>query len=104
MGGDLKIFGYTIAYFPIETIFFPCKGKCQIEEAMTMPVIIKADQWDFNPDAIDTGCLPNHGLKELTTEEIIVSFHELTEKPELEELNRLIMCSSQFSRKIHATN
>ncbi len=54
-----------------------------------MPTIIKADRWEFDPDALETGFSPNHG-QNLTTESIIASMDDVESRPEMQELDRML--------------
>lgn len=65
-----------------------------------MPTIIPADQWDFDPQSLDTGFQPNHG-QELTTEAILASMEEVENREEMKTLDSLLKESPfHMKRKI----
>lgn len=61
-----------------------------------MPTVIH-DGILINPQSIETGFQPNHGV-ELTTESILQSMKELDDRPEMDELFSLILQSTQYTR------
>ena len=61
-----------------------------------MPTVIH-DGILINPQSIETGFQPNHGV-ELTTESILQSMKELDDRPEMDELFSLILQSTKYTR------
>lgn len=62
-----------------------------------MPTIIDCEQWDFDPDRLDTGFQPNSG-DSMTTQAILDSMAELEQRPEMKELVKLIRQSGQYAK------
>ena len=57
-----------------------------------MTTIISAEQWDFNPELLSADLQPNHGA-DLTTQEILESMDEVLARPEMRELEAMLMDS-----------
>lgn len=64
-----------------------------------MPIVIPADRWEFDPAKLGPQLMPNHGPStEITTEGILEGLRELESRPEMAELDKLVMESNMYLR------
>ncbi len=62
-----------------------------------MPTVIPADRWEFDPEKLGPKLMENHEPKtEITTEGILEGLEKLYSRPEMDELDKLIMQSNMY--------
>lgn len=66
-----------------------------------MATVIPASNWDFDPSRLTVELQPNHGT-DLTTEKIIQSMDQILARPEMRELESLLLESPYFFKgRVH---
>ena len=62
-----------------------------------MATLISAEKWVFDPKKLGPNLSLNHGLSsEITTEKLLKSIEEIENRPEMQELDRLLMESNLY--------